>query len=137
MAAHPWDESIRTGVESVDAEHRLQVSLVGALEELLRRGGEPALVERTVGQLVDFTRVHFTSEELMMRLYAYPQYPEHRAEHERLTGEVPDLQRRITGPDAAVALAAVETLQRWLTGHIRTMDLAFAAWCASNAIHAR
>lgn len=137
MAAHGWDEVIRTGVESIDAEHRLQVTLVDNLGELVRAGRGRAPAERTMRQLADFTRVHFLSEELMMRLYSYPRHDEHKAEHARLEGELDELQRRVVADDAAVALGAIERLRGWLVGHIRTLDVAFASWCARNDVHAR
>src|SRR5271167_1252078 len=59
MAPSSWDEGIDTGVDAMDAEHRLQVSLVNALEVLVRQRAEAALVERTLSQLVDYTSVHF------------------------------------------------------------------------------
>jgi hemerythrin len=137
MTGKPWSEDLGTGVESMDAEHRLQVSLVNALEELLRKGGDQALATRTLAQLVDFSRVHFLSEELMMRLYAYPQHDAHKLEHGRLTDQVSDLQRRFEQGETQAALALADGLHRWLAGHIRTMDRAFAMWCASNGIDAR
>ena len=132
-----WDEDLGTGIESVDTEHRLQVSLVNALEELLRQGSDPALAARTLSQLVEFTRVHFLSEELMMRLYAYPQHDAHKLEHGRLTDQVSELQRRFEQGETQSALELADGLHRWLAGHIRTMDRAFATWCASNGIDAR
>jgi hemerythrin len=137
MADRTWNEDLGTGVDSMDTEHRLQVSLVNALEELLRRGDDPALTERTLAQLVDFTRVHFLSEELMMRLYAYPQHDAHKLEHGRLTEQVGEIQRHLTQGEPQPALELIDALHRWLAGHIRTMDRAFALWCAKNGIEAR
>jgi hemerythrin len=137
MSGQTWNEDLGTGVDSIDTEHRLQVSLVNALEELLRREGNPALATRTLTQLVDFTRVHFLSEELMMRLYAYPQHDAHKLEHGRLTDQVSEIQRHLAGGEAQPALEIIDGLHRWLAGHIRTMDRAFALWCAKNGIEAR
>lgn len=137
MSDRAWSEDLGTGIESVDTEHRLQVSLVNALEGLLRRGDDPALTSRTLAQLVDFTRVHFLSEELMMRLYAYPQHDAHKLEHGRLTDQVREIQRHVEGRDVQSALEIVDGLHRWLAGHIRSMDRAFALWCARNGIEAR
>ena len=137
MSEPSWDEDLDTGVDSMDTEHRLQVSLVSTLEELLRRGDDPALTNRTLAQLVDFTRVHFLSEELMMRLYAYPQHDAHKIEHGRLTDQVSEIQRHLAEGEAQPALELIEALHRWLAGHIRTMDRAFALWCARNGIDAR
>ncbi|HTT70846.1 MAG TPA: hemerythrin family protein [Anaeromyxobacteraceae bacterium] len=134
MAPPRWDELASTGVDSMDAEHRLQVSLVKALEELVQQGADPAVLERTVSQLVDFTSVHFLSEELMMRLYAYPQHDAHKLEHARLKQQVDELRSRLAAGGREAGVAIVAELHAWLVGHVRTMDQAFASWCAKNGI---
>ena len=134
MDAPAHDRGLTTGVETMDTEHRLQISLVGALEELVRGDRDPEMVARTVAQLVDFSSVHFLSEELMMRLYAYPQHDAHKLEHGRLTAQVGEIQRRLSGNDHAAALLATGELRTWLESHIRTMDQAFAAWCERHGI---
>jgi len=134
-APRAWDESIGTGVGSIDAEHRLQVSLVNAIEELVRSGRDQDLTLRTITQLVDFTNVHFLSEELMMRLYSYPQHDAHKSEHAQLIGQVADIRRKVEAGETASALETVNALHDWLTKHIRSMDQAFALWCAKNRIH--
>jgi len=134
MAPLRWDELASTGVDSMDAEHRLQVSLVNALEELVQQGADPAVLERTISQLVDFTGVHFLSEELMMRLYAYPQHDAHKLEHDRLKQQVDELRSRLAAGGREAGVACVAELHAWLVGHVRTMDQAFAAWCAKNGI---
>jgi len=134
MVTRAWDEGIATGIESVDTEHRLQVSLVNALEELLRRQDDLPLAEKTLAQLVDFTSVHFLSEELMMRLYAYPQHDAHCAEHARLVDQAREIGKGLSAGGAASALASTARLREWLTSHIRSQDQAFALWCARNKI---
>jgi hemerythrin len=134
MRPRAWDEGLGTGIGSIDAEHRLQVSLLKALEEVLRQGKDRALAERTLQQLVDFTAVHFRAEELMMRLYAYPQQEAHALEHGRLLEQVEAVQRSARGDDPAQALQRVESLRSWLVSHIGSMDQAFALWCTRNGV---
>jgi hemerythrin-like metal-binding protein len=134
MRPRSWDEGIGTGVGSMDTEHRLQVSLVNALEEVLRQGQDRALADRTLQQLFDFTSVHFHSEELMMRLYAYPQLDAHAAAHARLLEQAGDLRRRFEANDTSGALEVVAELRGWIVNHVKSMDQAFALWLARNDI---
>jgi hemerythrin len=134
MRPRSWDEGIGTGVGSMDTEHRLQVSLVNALEEVLRQGHDRALAERTLAQLLDFSGVHFHSEELMMRLYAYPQLDVHAAAHGKLLEQAGEIRRRFEAGDTAQALAVIVELRGWLVNHIKSMDQAFALWLAKNDI---
>lgn len=134
MRPRAWDEGIGTGISSMDQEHRLQVSLINALEEVLRQGKDRPLAEKTLQQLVDFTSVHFHSEELMMRLYAYPQHDAHAMEHGRLLDQVDQIRRSTEADDSARALELIGSLRTWLTSHIKSMDQGFALWCAKNGI---
>jgi hemerythrin len=125
----------------MDDEHRLQASLVETLGELLSGEREdPALARRTIAQLVDFTNVHFLSEELMMRLYAYPHQDAHKGEHARLSEQISRLQHLLEegalGPSLGERLV-IDHLHDWLVQHIGSMDQPFAAWCAKNGIEAR
>jgi hemerythrin len=134
MRPRTWDEGIGTGIASIDQEHRLQVGLLNALEEVLRQGRDPALAEKTLRQLVDFTSVHFHSEELMMRLYSYPQHDAHALEHARLMDQVTAIAKSHQAADAAKALELIGALRTWLASHIRSMDQGFALWCTKNGI---
>jgi len=137
MTASAWDAGIETGVDSMDMEHRLQVSLVNALDELIGRGTDPGLVAKTLSQLVDFTNVHFLSEELMMRLHAYPQHDAHKIEHAHLAEQVEEIRRRVETSDQRSALASIADLKTWLVNHIKSMDDSFALWCTRNGIRPR
>jgi hemerythrin-like metal-binding protein len=132
-----WDEGIGTGVDSMDTEHRLQVSLVNALEEALRSGPDAALASRTLQQLVDFTSVHFHSEELMMRLYSYPQLENHSAAHAKLMEQVQSIRDEQRANDPAEAMELVRELRGWLVNHIKSMDQAFALWLARKGYRAQ
>lgn len=132
MRPRAWDEGISTGVGSMDTEHRLQVSLVNALEEVLRQGQDRALAERTLTQLIEFTTVHFHSEELMMRLYAYPQLDVHGAAHGKLIEQVRLIGEKQRQEQTAEALEIVAELRGWLVNHIKSMDQGFALWLAKN-----
>jgi hemerythrin-like metal-binding protein len=135
MLPRAWDDHIGTGVGSMDTEHRLQVSLVNAIEELVRTGKDPELTGKAATQLVAFTNVHFLSEELMMRLYAYPPHDAHQIEHARLIEQVADIQRQVASGERKTTLETINALHDWLTKHIRSMDQAFALWCAKNHHH--
>ncbi len=137
MNTRAWNEDIAVGVASIDAEHRLQVGLVSALEELVQQGRDAEMIARCMAQLVDFTSVHFLSEELMMRLYAYPAHDAHALEHGRLTDQVEQIRRVLEGGDRPAALAAMGELRSWLGDHIHAMDRAFASWCEKNGISPR
>lgn len=128
----PPDRELRLGVPSMDAEHALQIGLVEALGRAVaeRKSGEVA--NEILEKLLDYTRVHFLAEELMMRMEGYPAYEAHLAEHGELLLELQRIRAAHERGDHPVTHNAVEGLRSWLSGHVRTQDLAFAAFLSAR-----
>jgi hemerythrin len=98
----------------MDGEHRVQVGLLSALRDAVTEGRAETEVNEILEQLVDYTKVHFMSEELLMRLYQYPHYEAHVAEHDRMVEQIEQARERHRVGDAATT----ETLDATLAGLI-------------------
>jgi len=110
------------GVESLDSEHKVQVELVNALQQAVEQGQRGALVDEILDQLIAYTNAHFMSEQLLMRLYAYPFYESHIQEHDRLIEQVQSLQERYRAGDMTMTLQTGSVLREWLLDHIKGLD---------------
>ena len=78
-----------------------------------RFGLSPAdLFDEILDPLIDYTKVHFSSEQLLMRLYQYPRYQEH-------VECLENLRRVYLVGSTAVARVAADQLSDWIFAHIR------------------
>jgi hemerythrin len=119
--------------EFADIHHHLQLSLVGALEEVLRRGTDRPLAQETLERLLDFTEVHFRSEELLMRLRRYPHAEAHAAAHAAFLELARPIRHSFASGEASASLAAVGRIREWLQGHIGSLDRELGAWQAGSS----
>ena len=71
-----------TGCDSLDGEHSVQIELLGAFSRAVKDGRPRDEVDEILDRLIDFTKVHFSSEQLLMRLYQYPAYQQHLDDHD-------------------------------------------------------
>ena len=110
------------GARMVDDEHRVQVELIESLEEALSSSGDAAATEEILDRFREFTRLHFLSEELLMRLHAYPQHEAHLAEHHRMVEALGDLEGSVRDGSAGDALARVRSFKSTLLDHISNQD---------------
>lgn len=129
----PRDRGLRLDVPSLDAEHALQIELVEALGRAVAEGKSREVADEILEKLLDYTRVHFLAEELMMRMEGYPGYEAHHGEHGELLTELQKLRAAYESSTRPVTRDAVEGLRSWLLGHVRTQDRAFADFLASKA----
>jgi hemerythrin len=105
-------------LESVDAEHRLQIELLDALIAAAQSGRGDDHVDELLQRLRDVSEAHFLSEDLLMRLHAYPEHAEHVAEHEEMTSILDSLREAISSPD----VGRISALRQRLVHHILDKD---------------
>jgi hemerythrin len=120
-------EDIGVGVAEIDTEHDLLLGVVRALEKAVATG-TPAQVEELLQQLAEFTRVHFATEEIMMRLYAYPEFSHHQLEHARLVDQIEQVRAEYAQGHVQPSRSFASALRHWFTEHIRSHDLALARY---------
>lgn len=113
--------SAATDAKTIDAEHEIQIRLLYELRRVLlagRDGGGDGDANELRERLGDYCRAHFLSEELLMRLHAYPDYDDHVLDHEQML----DALAGLTGP------ADVDALVGFLLGHIGRRDAKLHAY---------
>jgi hemerythrin-like metal-binding protein len=127
------ETAFRLGQAVLDREHQGQIDLLLAVETELRGAGDAARLATLLDQLIEFTSIHFMSEQLEMRQIVYPGLPAHEAEHDQLMEQMRDFQQRIASGERALTAADIATLRGWVLRHIRSKDSAFAEYLADNA----
>jgi hemerythrin len=124
-----WSPSLAVGHGRIDEQHQ---ELFRRLDRLLLAMGQGDRGE--IGRLFDFLGEyvveHFGMEEQLMTDLRYPDYPMHRAAHERFVRDYTELRRSFeaTGGTAAVTLKVRDWAVDWLKAHIAQTDRQLAAY---------
>lgn len=119
---------VRVGEKSIDAEHDLQMQLLDSLAQAIQRGGELSPMKYILEQFIEFSDMHFLSEQLVMRLHGYPGYEPHLEEHTRLMKKVREVRSNLLQGENAPSLVLVQELRQWLVTHIAQEDAAFGVY---------
>lgn len=97
------------------------------LYDLVSHAGQQEFAE-LFQQLLKHTRRHFAAEEAMMTASGYPAAQEHRADHQRVLGEMERFGRRIAAGQTRFARAWLQQqLPDWFRTHLLHMDSSLAA----------
>lgn len=118
-----FDEKYRLGIDSMDNTHRDFLTLSHKV---------------AMAPIVDFaalfhslfyhTQQHFSEEEVRMEALGHSSLAEHRADHQRILGDMDRFCQRINKGRTSMARAWVkDSLLLWFDVHAKTMDSALAA----------
>ncbi len=112
------------GVSSIDNEHRIQIGLLNALYEAVKDKKSNGEINEIINQLTSYSELHFMSEEMLMRMYAYPDYEDHVHDHEAMTAFLTDIMQTITAGQDSITLKTASDMRQFLLAHISTRDQA-------------
>ncbi len=119
-----WREEFRTGISSVDHEHRELVGLVNNVICLMDGDDDDReAVLDALGDLNAKITAHFALEELLMRQASYVDFVPHKEDHEGLLDEIRDIMDAFEGGDYSERRAEfISHLTSWFVTHFSTMD---------------
>lgn len=123
-----WSEAYNIGVQEVDEQHQVLVSLLNQLHEAIREHRGKAASREILDRLAEYTRTHFLLEESLMRLTHYPGFEVHKQQHEDLIKQVQDLQHKLDHENVAITFELLHFLKNWLTQHINDSDKRFGSF---------
>jgi hemerythrin len=118
----------RVGEQTIDAEHDLQMQLLDSLTLSLERAGDFSSTRYVLEQFIEFSDMHFLSEQLVMRLHGYPAYETHLEEHTRLMKKVREIKEKVFHGEKTPSIQLIGELRDWLLTHIATEDVAFGEY---------
>lgn len=89
-----WDNSLDTGIEIIDTQHKRIVDYINQLHIAISNKDETA-IEEVFNHVINYTLTHFAFEEKMMEQAGYPHSDAHREVHRRFAELVRDYYRRL------------------------------------------
>jgi len=131
-----WTESLSVGVDAIDTQHKKWIEHFNNVALAIDDGHGVAQIVKTLEFLVDYTELHFSTEEKLMVENDYPQYDVHKAKHDELRRTLDDLVQEFQEEGATHVLAAAidSFLSSWLVKHIQEIDLQMAAFVKEKGI---
>ncbi|HXR32124.1 MAG TPA: bacteriohemerythrin [Verrucomicrobiae bacterium] len=123
---------VKIGEKSIDTEHDLQMQMLDSLSDSLQKGGDFSPARYILEQFIEFSDMHFLSEQLVMRLHSYPGYEAHLEAHTRLMKKVREIREKVFRGENAPSQKLVQELRDWLLNHIASEDVAFGDFLREN-----
>jgi len=136
MAKIHWNDDLSVGVDLIDTQHKNWVNHYNAVVDAIDLRQGPAQIANTLGFLIDYTDVHFGTEEKNMLAHNYPGYDDHKGKHDKLQQTLSTLVQDFEEEGATHELSdAMNTfLGNWLIDHIKHVDMLLGAFVQANSI---
>ena len=122
------------GVKAMDEQHAVLMDTLNEIRLALVRGEGRDQVSDGLNRLIEFTRMHFASEEQLLEQHDFPGAAEHREAHQKLLGQIEDTALRTQHNDELRTSAMLLFLRDWYTTHIEGLDRQYGEWLNARGI---
>jgi len=122
MELFTWNDSYSLNIETIDNDHKGLLDIINKLFDAMRHGKAKEIHNEILDQLINYTKTHFQREELFFKSTNYPDYEEHKLQHEHFITKVIDLKRQLNQVDQKISIELMKFLSEWLINHILVSD---------------
>lgn len=117
-----WNDDIKVNVQKFDEQHKHLVALINKLHKAMKTNAVGHVLSQILSDLVEYTKVHFKTEEEAMQRYAFPEFSMHQTKHQELISHVAEIQEKLKTGNALISMEVMEFLKDWLVNHIQGTD---------------
>ena len=119
-----WKTENELGIPIIDEQHRGAVATINSLFYFMQEDRGMEALRPTLSVLEQYTKIHFETEEEIMKREGYPDFEAHVLLHRDLVKQMAEVMRQaITQSDPKIVLAF---LKDWWMDHINKQDRKYA-----------
>ena len=138
MEAHvtllTWSCASTVGVRAMDDQHGILMDTMNELRLAAVRGSGRELVSEVLDRLIEFTRMHFWSEEQLLEEYRFPGLAEHRKLHHTILAQILESAHRLQYGEGVEMQSLLCYLRDWFLQHIEESDHQYGPWLNERGI---
>ncbi len=134
MAAINWNDSMSVKIGSIDDQHKKLIEMINDFYDNISKRSNDELILKLVGGMKTYTAMHFTTEEKYMKLYKYPNYEQHKKEHEDFIAKVNALEEKIKKGKTIVSFEITNFIKDWIKKHIQDTDKQYSDFFLKHGV---
>jgi hemerythrin-like metal-binding protein len=132
MAIFEWDNSISLDIPVIDQQHRELLGCIGSLNDAVQRGEGGQVIGDVLLKLISYVCFHFEEEERLLLSCNYPDFADHRQEHDDFVKRLQETQEHFHDGEA-LSRSTLEFMSDWIVRHIRGTDQKYGPLLRSKA----
>mgnify|MGYP000411579698 CR=1 FL=1 len=118
-----WTPQLSVGVQPLDNDHKLLVSLINQLHDTVEDNQDRDTVGSVLNALVDYTEYHFEREEILMRVCGYPDLEKHKKAHDAMKAKVKIIQNDYAKSETMdLGGDVLDFIKDWFSEHVQNQD---------------
>ena len=129
-----WNHACSVRVRAMDDQHGILMDTINELRLAMVRGSDKELIGALLKRLVEFSQMHFSSEEQLMERSGFPGLAQHRAAHRDLLEQLRNGAHLLLHGDGVQTRPLLNSLRDEFIAHIEDFDRQYGPWMNARGV---
>ena len=134
MTLLTWSHECIVGVQAMDDQHGILMDTLNELRMMLLRDSDRRKICLQLERLIEFSQMHFESEEQLLLQQGFPGTEEHRKAHQRLLKRIYTAAEQVNRNEALSVSSVLEFLPAWYLEHVEQLDHPCGTWLNEHGV---
>lgn len=134
MSFFVWSEKYSVGVRELDSQHKQLMNILNELYEAMQSATDKAKLSKIIGELANYTKIHFATEEKYLEKYNYAGLTGQKNEHAKFIQKVQAFKDDFESGKLALSLNIASFVKDWLSNHILGSDKQYESFLNSKGL---
>jgi hemerythrin len=127
-----WNDAFSVGNQQIDEHHKKFFHMINTFHDAMKKGEGDEVLLTVLKELREYSQYHFKAEESIMKMYADPDYFNHKAEHDDAIQKVNNFFMKYERKDDNLSIEVLNFLSSWLQNHILKTDRKYIPYLTKN-----
>ena len=134
MTLLTWSHACSVGVRAMDDQHGILMDTMNELRLAVLNGRGRERMSELLDRLIEFTRMHYWSEERLLEESGFPGLPAHRAAHHSLLAQMLEAAHRLQYGEGVELGAALDHMRDRYLEHTEGADQEYGPWLNERGV---
>lgn len=135
MPLMEWHDNMSVGIPDIDSQHQKLVAMLNDVYDGMQQGKSRETLDKVLDELIDYTVSHFKFEEGLLLKTGYPDYENHKKQHDDMAKKALDIQERFKKSTSGVlSIETTSFLKNWIINHIMGTDKKYTSHLIANGV---
>lgn len=126
-------QEVSVGVKIIDDQHITIANIINDIHKSFLESNSES-INTLLNYLADEIRIHFETEEKLMKDNRFTGYFSHKLEHDRFYKQILSIADNVNAGKATITSDNLESLRRWFFNHIEINDKKCGSFLSSIGI---
>tara|TARA_B100000315_G_scaffold107277_1_gene98476 strand:+ start:1084 stop:1488 length:405 start_codon:yes stop_codon:yes gene_type:complete len=117
-----WSDQYSVNIKEIDEQNKMLLDIVNEFDEAVGESKEEETLEKTIDLSLHYVNSYFTKQEELMKKYGYPNFDDHKDQHNKIIEELFHICKKHKEGDKEVARKIAFFFGYWLNTHVLIED---------------